>query len=207
MFDINDNISKAVEILKQGGIVAFPTDTVYGIGCNIFNTTAAEKIFSIKQREATKPLAAHVGSSEQILNIANVSHPLFSLLSEKFLPGPLAIILPKKDIIDDKITSGLKSISIRFPNCREAIELALQLGKPIAATSANLSGLPSAIHHSEVTKYFGKTVDFIVEGGFTKFRKESTIIDLTNEDPLIRRVGYLTPETIEQAIGMKIKVL
>lgn len=207
MSDIRDNISKAVEILKQGGIVAFPTDTVYGIGCDIFDITAAKKIFSLKQREATKPLAAHVGSFEQIEKIANISHTLFPILSEKFFPGPLAIILPKKEIIADEITSGLKSISIRFPNCREAIELALELGKPIAATSANISGLASAIHHAEVKKYFGKKVDFIIEGGFTKFKKESTIIDLTCEEPLIRRVGYITPETIEQAIGIKIKVL
>ncbi len=207
MFNVNEKISQAVEILKQGGIVAFPTDTVYGIGCDIFNTTAAKKIFSLKQRETTKPLAAHVGSFEQIEKIANISHTLFPFLFEKFLPGPLAIILPKKEIIADEITSGLKSISIRFPSCREAIELALQLGRPIAATSANISGLPSAIHHTEVKKYFEGKVDFIIEGGFTKFKKESTIIDLTSGEPLIRRVGYLAPETIEQKIGIKIKVL
>lgn len=207
MFNVNYNISKAVEILKQGGIVAFPTDTVYGIGCDIFNATAAKKIFSIKQRESTKPLAAHVGSLEQIGQIADTSHTLFPLLSGKFLPGPLAIILPKKEIIPDEITSGLKSISVRFPNCREAIEMALQLGRPIAATSANISGLPSAIHHTEVKNYFGEKVDLTIEGGFTKFKKESTIIDLTGEEPLIRRVGYIEPETIEQEIGIKIKVL
>jgi L-threonylcarbamoyladenylate synthase len=83
----------------------------------------------------------------------------------------------------------------------------LQLGRPIAATSANISGLPPAIHHTEVKKYFGENVDFAIEGGFTKFKKESTIIDLTSEEPFIRRVGYITPETIAQEVGIKIRVL
>ncbi len=207
MFGIKNNILKAVEILDKGGIVAFPTDTVYGIGCDIFNETAVQKIFRLKQREFTKPLAAHIGSFDQIHNIADISHHLFHILSSKFLPGPLAIILPKKEIINDGVTAGFKSISIRFPDCREAIELALGLGRPIAATSANPSGLPSAIHHNDVKSYFGEKVDYIIESGFTKFRQESTIIDLSTEEPLIRRVGYIEPETIEKAIGMKVKVL
>lgn len=192
----NMNLKFAIEILERGGIIAFPTETVYGVGCDIFNPQAAEKVFELKKREKTKPLAAHVGSLEQIQMVAETSVPYFDVLFEKFLPGPLAIILPKKAIVNKIVTCGLDTISIRFPDCTEAIELALGLGRPIAATSANLSGQPSALHHSDVEKYFPTELDYIVTAGTTKYQKESTIVDLTQNPPKILREGVIPGEEV-----------
>lgn len=197
------SLQNAIEILKKGGIIAFPTDTVYGIGCDIFNIEAVEKIFELKKRERTKPLAAHVGSLEQIQLVAETSVPYFDILFEKFLPGPLAIILPKKPIVDNKVTCGLDTISIRFPDCFEAIELALGLGRPIAATSANLSGQASAIHHSDVERFFPTEIDFIVAAGVTKYKKESTIVDLTQNPPKILRRGALPAEELSKIVPLQ----
>lgn len=204
---MGNNVSIATEILKKGGIIAFPTDTVYGIGCDIFNFQAVRKIFKLKKRESTKPLAAHVGTFEQIEMIANIKNKYFEPLVENFLPGPLAIILPKMDIIDDLVTCGLPTISIRFPDCFEAVELAKGLGAPIAATSANISGFPSAIHHQDVYKYFHSELDYILESGYTKYLKESTIIDITGEVPKVVRVGVIPTEKIESVLKMKVNIL
>jgi len=197
-------LDDAIEVLRNGGVVGFPTDTVYGIGCDVFNAKAAEKIFSLKQREKSKPLAAHVGSWEQIEMVAQTHVPFFDILREEFLPGPLAIVLPKLPAVPDVVTCGLATISIRYPDCPEAIELALGLGSPIAATSANLSGKPSAIHHNDVKAYFPTELDFIVEAGYTKYRKESTIIDLTKERPEILRIGVISKEQIEDVLKTKL---
>jgi len=199
------DIQKVVEILKSGGVIAFPTDTVYGIGCNIFNISGIKRIFELKKREKTKPLAAHVGSFEQIELVAYTNNKYFEILAEKFLPGPVAIILPKRNIVDDVVTCGLPNISIRFPDCPEAIQIANELDAPIAATSANISGMPSAIHHQDVYKYFPSELDFVLEAGTTKFKIESTIIDLTADSPRILRVGAVPIEEIESALNLKLK--
>jgi L-threonylcarbamoyladenylate synthase len=197
-------IEVAIEILKKGGVIGFPTETVYGIGCDINNLAAVNKIFELKGRERTKPLAAHVGSIEQIEMVAETNIRFFEKLSKEFLPGPLALILPKKPIVDNVVTCGFNTISIRFPDCKEAIALALGLGRPIAATSANLSSKPSAIHHNEVKNYFGDALDYIIEAGVTKYRKESTIIDLCADPPKVLRVGAIPVERIEKVIGIEL---
>lgn len=191
------DVSFAIDLLKKGGIVAFPTETVYGIGCDIFNLNAIKRIYEIKKRDAAKPLAAHVGSIEQIKMVAFTDVQYFDVFSQKFLPGPLAIILPRLQTISSLVTSGLDTISIRFPDCAEAIDLALGLGNPIAATSANLSGMPSAVHHTDVINYFQDNVDFIIQSGTTKFKKESTIVDLTQTPPKILREGVISKFEIE----------
>lgn len=194
------NISFAIKLLKKGKIIAFPTDTVYGIGCDIFNYDAIMKIYEIKKRDAAKPLAAHVGSIEQIKMVAVTDVKYFEILCEKFLPGPLAMILPKLPSVNKIVTSGLDTISVRFPDCVEAIDLALGLGNPIAATSANLSGMPSAIHHDDVINNFQDNVDYILKAGTTKYKKESTIVDLTQEPPKILREGVISKIEIEQVL-------
>ncbi len=204
---MGSSVKEAIEVLKKGGIIAFPTDTVYGIGCDIFNLEAVKEIFKLKKRESTKPLAAHVGSFKQIEMVAKINNKFFEPLVENFLPGPLAIILPKKENVDDVITCGLQTISIRFPDCSEAIELAEGLGVPIAATSANISGYPSAVHHQDVYKYFHSELDYILESGYTKYLKESTIIDITSEFPEVVRVGVIPVDKIESVLKIKVSVL
>ncbi len=194
------DVSLAIDLLKKGGVVAFPTDTVYGIGCDIFNLSAIKRIYEIKKRDASKPLAAHVGSIEQIKMVAITNVQYFDVLCQKFLPGPLAIVLPKLQTVSNIVTSGMDTISIRFPDCSEAIDLALGLGNPIAATSANLSGMPSAVHHIEVINYFKDSVDFVIKAGTTKFKKESTIVDLTQTPPKILREGVISKIEIEQIL-------
>ncbi|MCX7879137.1 MAG: L-threonylcarbamoyladenylate synthase [Ignavibacteria bacterium] len=192
------------KILSNDGVIAFPTETVYGIGCDIFSQKGVERIFALKKREAKKPLAAHVGSFEQIRQVGNTSVKYFDILANKFLPGPLAIIIPKLETVSNSVTCNFPSISIRFPDCEEFIQLALSFGRPIAATSANFSGEPSSIHHSQVKTYFEGKIDYIVEGGDTKYRKESTIIDLTKEKPTILRIGVIQPEELEEVLKMKL---
>lgn len=200
-------IEIAVEKLKQGEIIIFPTDTVYGVGCDISNENAIRKVFLAKGRDFRKPLAAHVANFEQIEMVAYTEHPLFLKLYEAFLPGPLAIILPKKDFVSDLVTGGFPTISIRFPDCFESIELARMLGRPLSATSANPSGLPAPSDSCDIDTEFVEKVSFVIDSGKTKYQIESTIIDLTFEKPTIRRVGVISVNNIEKLLGIHLEIL
>ncbi|MGQ9819324.1 MAG: L-threonylcarbamoyladenylate synthase [Candidatus Kapaibacteriales bacterium] len=197
-------VEEAADLLKQGKIIIFPTDTVYGIGGDILNESAVQKIFLVKGRDFRKPLATHVANWEQIEMVAETDNPYFYKLFDVFLPGPLAVILPKKSLVPNLVTSGLSTVSIRFPNCFEAIELARLLGRPLAATSANPSGLSSPIDEEEINPNLAKEVSFVIKRGTTLYKKESTIVDLSYEKPIIRRIGAIPIEKIEKVLGLKI---
>lgn len=205
--NLKDQIELAVSYLLQGRLIIFPTDTVYGIGCDMYNSEAVKNIFLAKGREFGKPLTAHVGTIEQIQMVAKTENTLFAKLYEAFLPGPLAIILPKKSQVSNLVSGDLDTISIRFPDCSVSIELAKLLGRPITATSANLSGCPAPIDVADISKELFKKVEFIISLGKTKYQKESTIIDLTLENPTIRRVGAVPVEKLEKVLGSKVDII
>lgn len=205
--DFYREIKIAVDFLKKGKIIIFPTDTVYGVGGDILNEVAIQRVFIAKGREFSKPLAAHVANLEQIEMVGEANSPYFFKLFDVFLPGPLAVILPKKNVVPNLVTSGLSTISIRFPDCYEAVELAKLLGRPLAATSANPTGLPAPIDEKGIESALANKVNFILKRGSTLYKKESTIIDLSFEKPIIRRVGAIPVEEIENVLGIKLNII
>ncbi len=196
------DVNIAVDVLKKGGVIAFPTDTVYGIGCNIFDLNATNKVFELKRRDYSKPLTAHLWSIDQVETVAQTDSPFLPMLISNFIPGPITIILPKKEIIPDIVTSGKNTIGIRIPDCNIYLELAKNFGLPIATTSANISNQPSAKNAEQVFEYFGDSLDVILDGGETKYRLESTIVDISQNIPKILRIGVISKEQIEQALGL-----
>jgi len=193
-------VTTAIHILKTGGVVAYPTDTVYGLGAEMKNMRAIERIFEIKGRPKGMALPLLLSDLSQLTTIAS-SVPLTALqLAEAFFPGALTVILPKSDNVPDLITAGKKTIAFRIPNHPIPLALIKGTGTPIVGTSANLSGQPSAMTATDVATQIGKKVDMIIDGGKCPGGIESTIIDLTGEKPVIRRQGAISVESIRQVI-------
>lgn len=192
------DIKKAAEIIKKGGLVAFPTETVYGLGADATNAEACLKIFEAKGRPQDNPLIVHLSSSSEASKYAFTS-PLYNTLAEKFMPGPLTVILPKKDVIPDSVTAGLDSIAVRVPIHKTAQQIIELSGKPIAAPSANLSGKPSPTTAAHVLNDLTGRVDAILCGSDADFGVESTVIKLNSDDSIvICRPGGITKEMLEE---------
>jgi L-threonylcarbamoyladenylate synthase len=200
---LNDDLLD-IEILNsifEGYPIAFPTETVYGLGTPISNKQGVKGIFRIKGRELTKPLAAHISNYEQLSGLSNEIPSDFFVLAEHFLPGPLAIIIKKATSIDEQVTCGFDTISIRFPESLIACKLIDIIGEPIAATSANLSGNLSAISAEAVFKELNGKIKYIIDGGITKYSQESTIISIVDEKPMILRNGVIKKSSIEEVLN------
>lgn len=198
----NLSIEKAAEIIKLGGIVAFPTETVYGLGANAFNEKAVAKIFLAKGRPSDNPLIVHISSSQDdILGMITRDIPAIAgILIKKFWPGALTLILKKRKIIPNIVSGGLDTVAVRMPNNKTALKLIETAGTPIAAPSANISGRPSGTDAQTVFEDFGNNIDLILDGGPTKIGVESTVIDLTVSPPTILRQGGVTVEEIRDII-------
>lgn len=193
----NADIEKAAEIIKNGGLVAFPTETVYGLGADATNAEACKNIFSAKGRPQDNPLIVHLAYVSDVDSFA-YTNELFKKIAAEFMPGPLTVILPKKDIIPDTVTAGLDSVAIRVPMNPTAHKLIKLSGKPIAAPSANLSGKPSPTTASHVLNDLTGRVDAILCGTDAEVGVESTVIKLTGENSLvICRPGGITREMLE----------
>ena len=190
-----ENLILAAEYIKKGDLVAFPTETVYGLGANGLNIDACKKIFVAKGRPSDKALSLHVASLEMAEKIAKISMTAEKLFAE-FCPGALTIILPKNKIVSDYVTGGLSSVGIRFPANEVALSLIRQAKCPIAAPSANLSGKTPPKTAQEVFDNLNGRVGIILDGGQCKFGISSTIIDLTAEKPKILRHGAIPDEKI-----------
>ena len=190
-----ENILRASKMILAGEIVAFPTETVYGLGANAFNVDAVKKIYLAKNRPADKPLTLHVANFEMIEQIAEISTAAEKLI-EKFLPGPLTIILPKKNIVPDFVTCNSKSVGVRFPKNIIAQELIKIAGVPIAAPSANISGKNPPTTAQEVFENLSGRVEIILDGGKCDVGISSTIIDLTTKTPQILRQGTISESQI-----------
>ena len=198
-FKNNNNYQKLkypAEIIRNGGIVVFPTETVYGIGVNGLDRNAVEKLYKIKERPLDKPISLLVSDFEMIEKVAqNITEVEYKLM-KKFFPGPLTIILNKRDIVPDIVTSGGDTVGIRMPKeeiTRKFIEYA---GVPIAAPSANISGKPSGTNLQEIIQEFEGKVDYFIDGGKSKIGISSTIVKVIDEIPYILREGSISKKEI-----------
>lgn len=189
--NIYEQIKIAAEYIKKGKVVAFPTETVYGLGANALNPNAVARIFELKERPSFDPLIVHIADISQIDKIAIINDERIYDIANKFWPGPLTIILPKRSIIPDIVTSGLPTVGIRIPNNPIALELIRNSECPIAAPSANKFGKISPTLAKHVKKYL-PDVDFIIDGGKTTVGIESTIIRLNDDGFEILRYGVIT---------------
>lgn len=195
------SIKDAADILRHGGLVAFPTETVYGLGADALNADAAAKIYAAKGRPSDNPLIVHIADIKDVYVLAKTVPEKAIMLMEAFWPGPLTIILPKKEIVPDGTTGGLPTVAIRMPSHPVAQELIRQSGVYIAAPSANTSGRPSPTTASHVAEDMNGRIEMILDGGEVGIGIESTIVDLTGDVPTILRPGYITKTMLEQIIG------
>jgi len=193
---VADQIKAGILILKKGGVIAFPTETVYGIGVSIAAAAAAERIYQIKGRAKLKALPLVLSNVAQVSEVAIDVPDMVWILAERFWPGPLTVIVKKSARVPDSITSGGKTVAIRVSSHPVAVALVAGLGVPITGTSANLSGKPSPVTAVEVFNQLGHTVDLIIDGGKCPGGIESTIIDLTKNPPMIIREGAIPRDVI-----------
>lgn len=195
-------IKEAAQKLKQNEVIAFPTETVYGLGGNAESDEAVLKIFEAKGRPVDNPLIIHIANREQIHSFIKEIPEQASRLMDAFWPGPLTIILERKaGSLSDKATAGLATVAVRMPNHPVALALIEEAGLPLAAPSANLSGKPSPTTAAHVTADLMGRVSGIVDGGATGIGVESTVVDCTSEIPVILRPGGVTKEQLEEVIG------
>ena len=192
------DLKAAANIIKNGGIVVFPTETVYGIGTNALNSNAVKKLYEIKKRSLNNPINLLVSDIKMLEEITQNITPIEYKLIEKFLPGPFTIILKKKDIIPDIVTAGSEFVGIRIPNNSIAKKLIELAGVPIAAPSANISGKLSGTNLNDIIDDFSNNIDFAIDGGESKFGMESTIVKVIDGIPHILRPGSITPEQIKK---------
>ena len=189
-------------VIREGGLVCFPTETVYGLGANALDAKAVENIFKAKGRPQDNPLIVHIGDLSMVRNIGSLKGDVrkrFKLLSERFWPGPLTMIVPRKNIIPDAVTCGLSTVGIRFPENIIARKLILESKVPIAAPSANLSGRPSPTCAEHCIEDMKGKVDVIIDGGPCKVGLESTVLDITGR-PCILRPGFVTLEDLSSVL-------
>ncbi len=194
---INEEIiEKAVSLLNKGEIIAFPTDTVYGVGGDIFSEEAINRIYRLKKRPANKPINALISSEDQLkMIVESIPNDARSII-EKFWPGPLTIILKKKTDVSDKATSSLNTIGVRMPNNRIALEIIRKFEKPLATTSANISDKPSPLTAVDVYTNFQDSIQIIVDSQEKVLGIESTIITFASHKPQILRIGAITKEEL-----------
>ena len=198
--EIQAQIERGISILKQGGLVAFPTDTVYGLGAGANNQQAVAKVYQVKERPKDMALPLLLAHTSQINEVAYPVPPIAWLLADKFLPGALTIVLYKSNSVLDIVTGGGSTVAVRIPAHPVPVALAEDLG-PIVGTSANLSGKPSALTADEVCSQFGDRIDLVIDGGRCPGGRESTIVDVTGEVPVVLREGAIPREELEQVCG------
>ena len=194
-----DRLAEVVDVLRGGGIVAFPTETVYGLGASVARVDAVAKIFRAKGRPQDNPLIVHIAAFDQLHEIAVVDSHIVDKLAEVW-PGPVTVVL-KRRRVPDAVTAGRNTVAVRMPGHPVALALIELLGEPVAAPSANRAGKPSPTAAQHVVEDLNGDVDLVVDGGETFFGVESTIVDLTQETPILLRPGPLTVEELERVFG------
>jgi L-threonylcarbamoyladenylate synthase len=191
-------IEKGVEILQQGGVIAYPTDTVYGLGADAFNSTSVERIYEIKNRPKHRQFPLLIADVEQLATLAELIPRIAWFLARWFWPGGLTMVLPKIDSLPSYLAPG-PTIAVRVPNHPVCVALIQRLGNPIIGTSANVSGQPAALTAEEVEQQLGGKIDFVINGGKCSGGKESTVVDVTHESPIILRQGIIASYEIDKA--------
>ncbi len=196
-----EKIKAAGKIIQEGGLVAFPTETVYGLGADALNPQASAKIYEAKGRPSDNPLIIHISEMKALDKIAvHVSQQALKM-AEHFWPGPLTMIFEKSELVPLETTGGLKTVAVRMPSHPAALALIKEAGGFIAAPSANTSGRPSPTSAEHVAEDMNGRISMILDGGAVGIGIESTIVDFTEEIPMILRPGYITPDMIKEVIG------
>lgn len=196
----SQDFTEAVEILRRGGLVAFPTETVYGLGGDAFDPTAAKRIYAAKGRPSDNPLIVHIAEISELEGLCrNIPETAYAL-ADAFWPGPLTMIMQKQGSIPKETTGGLNTVAVRMPSNPIARRLIKEAGLPIAAPSANASGRPSTTKAEHVIEDLSGKIEMIIDGGASAIGLESTIVDLTGNPVLILRPGYITIEMLRQVI-------
>jgi len=198
LVDIKEQTEKGIAILKQGGLVAFPTDTVYGLGACAYIPQAVERVYQVKGRARDMALPLLVANNTQISEVAENIPPVAWLLIRRFLPGALTLVLPKSKSVPDVVTAGGKTVGVRIPAHPVPIALIEGLAAPIVGTSANLTGQPSPLTADEVYAQLGDKVDLIIDGGRCPGGRESTVVDVTGETPVVLREGAISIEELKK---------
>lgn len=197
----HQKMEEAAQLIRSGELVAFPTETVYGLGADALNPQASKKIYAAKGRPSDNPLIVHIAKFEDLEDIAKKVPQEAKKLADAFWPGPLTMIVDKNEKVPYETTGGMDTVAIRMPDHPVALELIRQSGCLIAAPSANTSGRPSPTLAEHVAEDLGGRIPMILDGGEVGIGIESTIIDLTEKIPMILRPGYITKEMLEAVIG------
>ena len=195
-------LEEAGRILRAGGLVAFPTETVYGLGGNALDPEASRKIYAAKGRPSDNPLIVHIAEKKDLYPLVTEVPEAAERLASAYWPGPLTMIFRKSEIVPLETTGGLDTVAVRFPNNAIARELIRQAGGYVAAPSANTSGRPSPTLASHVEEDLGDKIDMIIDGGQVRIGVESTIVDFTEEVPVILRPGRLNKRMLEEVLGL-----
>lgn len=204
---INENnldmkaIKEAGDVIRHGGLVAFPTETVYGLGADGMDETASAKIYAAKGRPSDNPLILHIADISELDKVASEIPKKAKLLMDKFWPGPMTLIFKKKSEVPYGTTGGLETVAVRYPEHPVALELIKASGTPIAAPSANTSGRPSPTKAEHVIDDMDGKIDMIIDGGPVGIGIESTIVDVTQDIPMILRPGFITKAMLEDIVG------
>lgn len=198
---VGKDLAKAGELIRKGRLVAFPTETVYGLGANALDPQAVAKIFEAKGRPHFDPLIVHVGTTRDLELLVATFPEMANPLAERFWPGPLTLVLPKTSRVPDLVTSGLPTVAVRIPRHSMAQKLLEAAGVPIAAPSANRFGRLSPTRAEHVLEQLGERIDYILDGGPTEVGVESTVLDLTTTPPRLLRPGGIALEDLEELLG------
>lgn len=201
-----EEIKQAAEIIKEGGLVAFPTETVYGLGADALNAEAVGKVYAAKGRPSDNPMIVHISSKDDVLKLTPRITADMQKLMDAFWPGPLTMVVPALEIIPKVTTGGLDTVGIRMPSEPAAAELIRLSGVPIAAPSANLSGKPSPTSYKHVADDLDGRIDGIIAGGDCDAGIESTVVDMTEVMPSVLRPGIITAEQLSEVLGKKVGI-
>ncbi len=201
MAEIGQDINKAAMLLNEGALVAIPTETVYGLAGNALKAEVVARIFDVKRRPHFDPLIMHLGSIEQLDNLTTQIPEIAYELAQKFWPGPLTLVLPKKEIVPDLVSAGLSTVAVRMPNHALTLELLGSLSFPLAAPSANPFGYISPTNAQHVAQQLGDDIDYILDGGPCEVGVESTIVGFEEMKPVLFRRGGIPQEQLEEVCG------
>lgn len=200
-----EKLEKTANCINQGGLVVFPTETVYGIGANALDENAVSNIFKAKGRPNDNPLIVHISNLEMLEKLVSNVNNIERTLMETFWPGPLTVILPKKDILPNNVTCGLSTVGIRMPKDEVALKLIQMSGVPIAAPSANISGKPSGTTIEDIYSELKDKVDYMIDSSVTNIGVESTVVKVVDDEVVILRPGKISPDDISK-LGINVKL-
>ena len=200
-----NDIAEAAGIIQQGGLVAFPTETVYGLGADALNAEAVAKVYEAKGRPSDNPMIVHIARASDIGQLTPMLSEEIVNLIDNFWPGPLTLVLKKKAGVPDRTTGGLDTVAVRMPDSEAALELIREADCPIAAPSANISGRPSPTRAGDVIADMNGRIDAVIQGDDCRVGIESTVLDMTGDTPVILRPGIITAEDIEAVLKKEVK--